>query len=148
MGFHTPLVETHYGTGKVIKVLERLQVEADVQGGIILDSWSDERGVERRLTDVKSYPFSFLMQSFLPRSRRGTPRMKSPAVGTTVNNTHEMEDEGGIDLREVDGLLSEIAVMLSWWSYYVRFVAGKCRVFRTSECLLYLYRANGLVGPR
>ncbi|KAK0609379.1 COG4 transport protein-domain-containing protein [Bombardia bombarda] len=124
---HIVLVERHYGAGKMVKVIERLQMEADIQGGIILDLWSDERGVDRRLTDVKSYPFSFLMHSFLPSSRKGTPRMNSPAVGTGAKNAQEIEDEGVVDLREVDGLLSEMAVMLSWWSSYVRFVARKCK---------------------
>ncbi|EMR66845.1 putative cog4 transporter protein [Eutypa lata UCREL1] len=106
---HGGLVERHYGEGKMVKVIERLQMEADVQGGIILDSWSDERGVDRRLTDVKSYPFSFLVQSFLPPQRgvTGTPRMNSPALGGGTN-ARNSEDEG-VNMKEVDGLLSEIA---------------------------------------
>ncbi|RYO99065.1 hypothetical protein DL766_002323 [Monosporascus sp. MC13-8B] len=124
---HGGLVERHYGEGKMVKVIERLQVEADVQGGIILDSWSDERGVDRRLTDVKSYPFSFLVQSFLPPQRGvgGTPRMNSPALGGGTNPRNS-EDEG-VNMKEVDGLLSEIAVMLGRWSLYSRFLAGKCK---------------------
>ena len=54
---HEPLVERHYGAGSMTIVIERIQVEADVQGGIILDTWAEERRVIRRLTDVKSYPF-------------------------------------------------------------------------------------------
>lgn len=124
---HGGLVERHYGTGKMVRVIERLQAEADVQGGIIVDTWSDERGIDRKLTDVKSYPFSFLVQSFLPQPPRvGTPRMNSPAVGAG-NNPRESEDEG-VNMKEVDGLLSEIAVMLGRWSLYTRFLAGKCRV--------------------
>ncbi|KAK0747893.1 COG4 transport protein-domain-containing protein [Apiosordaria backusii] len=125
---HGALVERHYGTGKMVKVIERLQMEADVQGGIILDSWGDERTVDRRLTDVRSYPFSFLVQSFVAQSNRGfggTPRVNSPAVGGT-NNGRNSEDEG-VDMKEVDALLSEIAVMLGRWSLYSRFLAGKCR---------------------
>ncbi|RYP34610.1 hypothetical protein DL767_004170 [Monosporascus sp. MG133] len=124
---HGGLVERHYGEGKMVKVIERLQMEADVQGGIILDSWSDERGVDRRLTDVKSYPFSFLVQSFLPPQRGvgGTPRMNSPALGGGTNPRNS-EDEG-VNMKEVDGLLSEIAVMLGRWSLYSRFLAGKCK---------------------
>ncbi|RYP74390.1 hypothetical protein DL771_003057 [Monosporascus sp. 5C6A] len=125
---HGGLVERHYGEGKMVKVIERLQMEADVQGGIILDSWSDERGVDRRLTDVKSYPFSFLVQSYLPPQRGvgGTPRMNSPALGGGTNPRNS-EDEG-VNMKEVDGLLSEIAVMLGRWSLYSRFLAGKCKV--------------------
>ncbi|KAI8954156.1 COG4 transport protein-domain-containing protein [Xylaria longipes] len=124
---HGGLVERHYGEGKMVKVIERLQMEADVQGGIILDSWSDDRNVTRRLTDVKSYPFSFLVQSFLPQQKTlgGTPRMNSPAVGGGTN-TRASEDEG-VNMKEVDGLLNEISVMLGRWSLYTRFLAGKCK---------------------
>jgi conserved oligomeric Golgi complex subunit 4 len=124
---HGGLVERHYGAGQMVKVIERLQMEADVQGGIILDSWSDERGVDRRLTDVKSYPFSFLVQTFVPPSKglAGTPRMNSPALGG--GNNRNSEDEG-VDMKEVDELLREIAVMLGRWALYSRFLAGKCRV--------------------
>ncbi|KAG7438411.1 Conserved oligomeric Golgi complex subunit 4 [Fusarium oxysporum f. sp. raphani] len=123
---HGGLVERHYGSGKMVRVIERLQMEADVQGGIIVDTWSDERGIDRKLTDVRSYPFSFLVQSFLPQPPRGgTPRVNSPAIGVG-NNPRESEDEG-VNMREVDGLLSEIAVMLGRWSLYTRFLAGKCK---------------------
>lgn len=124
---HGGLVERHYGSGKMVRVIERLQMEADVQGGIIVDTWSDERGVDRKLTDVKSYPFSFLVQSFLPQPPRvGTPRGSSPAIGAG-NNPRSSEDEG-VNMKEVDGLLSEIAVMLGRWSLYTRFLSGKCMV--------------------
>lgn len=127
---HGGLVERHYGAGKMVRVIERLQMEADIQGGIILDTWSDERGIDRKMTDVKSYPFSFLVQSFLPQAPRsgtprgGTPRVNSPSVGG-LTNPRPSEDEG-VNMKEVDGLLSEIAVMLSRWSLYTRFLSGKC----------------------
>ncbi|KAG5948672.1 hypothetical protein E4U53_006202 [Claviceps sorghi] len=121
---HGGLVERHYGVGKMVRVIERLQMEADVQGGIILDTWSEERGVDRKITDVKSYPFSFLVQSVLSQApRSGTPRISSPSVGS--NNPRSSEDEG-VNMKEVDGLLSEIAVMLARWSLYTRFLSGKC----------------------
>ncbi|EGZ77340.1 COG4-domain-containing protein [Neurospora tetrasperma FGSC 2509] len=129
---HGGLVERHYGGGKMIKVIERLQGEADVQGGIIVDSWSDERGVDRALTDVKSYPFSFLVQSFLPQNRGfgAPPRLNSPAPGTDGRNS---EDEG-VNMREVDALLSEIAIMLSRWSAYSHLLAQKCtKAFQLDE---------------
>ncbi|KAI1166806.1 COG4 transport protein-domain-containing protein [Nemania serpens] len=124
---HGGLVERHYGEGKMVKVIEKLQMEADVQGGIILDSWSDDRNVNRRLTDVKSYPFSFLVQSLLPQQKTlgGTPRMGSPAIGGGAN-PRDSEDEG-VNMKEIDGLLNEISVMLGRWSLYTRFLAGKCK---------------------
>lgn len=111
---HGELVERHYGAGSMARVAMRLQAEADVQGGIILESWSDERRVDRRLTDIKAYAFTFLVQSFLPPSN-GRPR-DAPV------------DDEGVDMKEVDALLSEMAVMLARWSLYCRFLADKCEV--------------------
>jgi hypothetical protein len=132
---HGSLVERHYGVGKMVKVIERLQVEADIQGGIVLDAWGDERNVDRRLTDVKSYPFSFLVQSFLPAQKSlGTSRTSSPAVGGGTNG--RLSEDEGVDMKEVDGLLSETAVMLGRWSLYSRFLGGKCRVSPPQAILL------------
>ncbi|TVY36414.1 Conserved oligomeric Golgi complex subunit [Lachnellula subtilissima] len=123
---HGTLVERHYGPGRMVKVIERLQIEADVQGGIILDTWGDERSVDRRLTDVKSYPFSFLVSSFLPAQRGpGISRTNSPAIGGGTNG--RISEDEGVDMKEVDGLLNETAMMLGRWSLYSRFLASKCR---------------------
>jgi hypothetical protein len=123
---HQPLVEQHYGAGRMVKVIERLQIEADVQGGIILDTWTEERTVDRKLTDIKSYAFSFLVQSFLPVQKPSASilRSESPArrAGTPVGR--KSEDEG-VDMKEVGGLLGESALMLGRWALYTRFLASK-----------------------
>lgn len=126
---HGGLVERHYGAGRMVKVIERLQLEADVQGGIILDVWSDERKVDRRLTDIKSYAFTFLVQSFLPAppARGGTPRTGSPAKRISEAEARDGGDDS-VDMQEVDGLLSELAVMLGKWSLYSSFISAKCKV--------------------
>lgn len=46
---HGTLVDRHYGKGKMVKVVERLQVEADTQGGIVIDAIMDERGMDRKV---------------------------------------------------------------------------------------------------
>lgn len=46
---HGGLVERHYGSGRMVRVIERLQVEADTQGGIIIDTFTDERIVDRKV---------------------------------------------------------------------------------------------------
>lgn len=122
---HEPLVERHYGPGMMAKVIERLQIEADVQGGIVLDTWHEERTIDRKLTDIKSYAFSFLVQSFLPSQKptAGTPRSSSPA-----NAAGRTSDDEGINMKEVDGLLGESALMLGRWSLYSRFISDKCAV--------------------
>jgi hypothetical protein len=125
---HSSLVERHYGEGKMIRVIERLQVEADLQGGIILDTWADERKIDRLLTDVKSYAYSFLVQSFLPqqRSSTGTSRANSPAPQRTS------EDEA-VDMKQVDAVLNEMTLMLGKWSLYTQFLTEKCQIEGATE---------------
>lgn len=120
---HAPLVERHYGEGSMTKVMERIQVEADVQGGLILDTWTEERKVGRRLTEVKSYPFNFLVQSFMPSQKPTlsvTPRSGSPAPASG-----RVSEDEGVDMKNVDALLNESAMMLGRWSLYTRFLASK-----------------------
>ncbi|KAI7053974.1 COG4-domain-containing protein, partial [Hortaea werneckii] len=119
---HEPLVERHYGQGSMVKVIERIQVEADVQGGIILDTWAEERRVSRKLTDVKSYPFNFLVQSFLP-SQKGNLSSTSRSGSPAPASGRASEDEG-VDMKEIDALLNESGIMLSRWSFYTRFIAS------------------------
>lgn len=119
---HQPLVERHYGTGSMVKVIERIQVEADLQGGLILDTWADERKLSRRLTEVKSYPFNFLVQSFLnPQKSSSMPsRTASPAPASGRTS-----EDDGIDMKDIDALLNESGTMLGRWSLYTRFLASK-----------------------
>ena len=126
---HGGLVERHYGAGSMVKVIERLQLETDVQGGIILDTWSDERNIDRKLTDIKSYAFTFLVQSFLPTSfyRAGTPRSGSPAI-RSANAEEQIKEDETVDMKEIDKLMSEMTLMLGRWSLYMKFIASKCSV--------------------
>jgi conserved oligomeric Golgi complex subunit 4 len=125
---HGGLVEQHYGAGKMTRVIERLQVEADLQGGIILDTWADERRIDRLLTDVKSYAYSFLVQSFLPAQRgaTSTPRSNSPTPQRT-------SEDDGVDMKQVDAVLNEMTMMLGKWSLYTQFLTEKCQIEGASE---------------
>lgn len=115
---HSPLVDRHYGQGKMLRVIERLIGEADRQGGIIIDTWWDERAMARRLNELRSYAFSFLVQSFLPGRGTSTPRANSPALA------RHSEDEG-VDVKEIDVLLNEMSIILSRWSLFSVFLARK-----------------------
>ena len=127
---HGALVERHYGQGRMIKVIDRLQVETDSQGGIVIDTWSDERNIDRKLTDIRSYAFTFLVQSFLPAQNirpSSVSRTSSPAMFDRNAESRVQEDDGA-DMKDVDTILNETAVMLGKWSLYSRFIANKCKV--------------------
>jgi len=43
------LVERHYSEGRIGKVIERLQVEADTEGELLLIGFTDERSIDRKV---------------------------------------------------------------------------------------------------
>ncbi|KAF4944189.1 hypothetical protein FGADI_12862 [Fusarium gaditjirri] len=115
---HSGLVERHYGAGKVVKVIERLQIEADVQGGMILDIWSDEMAVPKIVADIKSYPFSFLLKSMMPAQN---------GVSFGLRGNELNEDELNLDVKRAEGIFGDMIVMLRSWSLYKRFIASQCK---------------------
>jgi conserved oligomeric Golgi complex subunit 4 len=121
---HGGLVERHYGQGKMVKVIERLQMEADVQGGIVIDTWSEERKIDRKLTEIKSYAFTFLVQSFLSNQNARNPISRTASPAMFERDGNQTEDDG-VDMKEVDGFLNELGIMLGRWSLYCRFIATK-----------------------
>lgn len=116
---HSGLVERHYGADKVVKVIERLQKEADIQGGIILDTWNEERSVARIMADIKSYPFSFLSKSMVPFQR---------GISFALRGNETNKDKFNLDVKKVEELFGEMTSMLRSWSLYKRLVTSRCKV--------------------
>jgi hypothetical protein len=63
---HQPLVEIHYGKGKMLRVIQRLQEESDVQSVTILDRFLQTRKLESKVykTYVSTW-YSLLILIFL-----------------------------------------------------------------------------------
>jgi hypothetical protein len=44
------MIETHYGPGKMLYVIQQLQVEADLQSCILLDMFAERRETSRKVS--------------------------------------------------------------------------------------------------
>ena len=138
---HQPMVDRHYGTGNFGHgVMPGLQEECDRLGVRILDAWREDRGVRRKLEDVRSYRFTGIIaiktqpQAF--KASFGVPsRMASPAGGRTANSS--IDEPSGPDGREIDRILTELAAISSRWGLYRRFLRGRLHV-SSWRCLLVL----------
>lgn len=49
---HQPLVELHYGKGRMLRVIQRLQEESDEECGLILDQFTQNRKLEAKVSRV------------------------------------------------------------------------------------------------
>ncbi|CAG8755388.1 2108_t:CDS:2, partial [Racocetra persica] len=103
---HQPVVEAHYGPGKMIRVIERLQEECDKQCRIILDTFRDERQIHRKVADIKIYNTS---KKPIGPQRSGQPR----------------EIDNVPDPRELDVVLTELAMISARTHLYYRFIEAR-----------------------
>lgn len=49
---HQPLVELHYGKGRMLRVIQRLQEESDEECGLILDQFTQNRKLEAKVSPI------------------------------------------------------------------------------------------------
>lgn len=110
---HAPIVEKHYGPGRMGRVCARVQDEADAQGGLIVDSFWDDQRIDKVVSDVKQYSFASLVSSFTRSSTAA--RTGTPDVDTAKDDS--------IDLRQVNDLITEASIMLNRWTLYRKFLA-------------------------
>lgn len=134
---HAPIVERHYGKGRMANVLDKTQDEADSQGGLIIDTLWDERNIPRVLLDIQNYAFPYLVNSFAPGASGSSKnvlgssrRSNSPGFSSGSNsgrNSSELNGGAGydletIDLKHVGNLIRELSVILNRWSLYRNFI--------------------------
>ncbi|CAG8628414.1 3762_t:CDS:10 [Funneliformis mosseae] len=107
---HQPAVETHYGPGKMIRVVERLQEECDKQSRIILNTFYDERQIQRKVLDIQIY--------------NDTP--KKPPGSQRSGQSREFDIIP--DQRELDVALSELAMISARTHLYYRFMESRAKL--------------------
>lgn len=102
---HQPLVEQHYGKGKMLRVIQRLQEESDVQSVIILDRFLKARRLESKLVEIQVLLITMMRNiSTYPVNRPGTPTPQSPQAETESTNPL-------VEPRQLDANLYELSLL-------------------------------------
>lgn len=120
---HQPVVEKYYGNGKMLTVATKLLSDADVLGIRVVSAWEEERRVKRKLNDAKKKVFGAI-----------TKADTSPMIGggsQAASIAPSLADDG-LDPREIDALLAELAMMGGRWQLLRRFLYDRLKV----SCLL------------
>ncbi|KAG0195890.1 Golgi transport complex subunit 4 [Mortierella sp. GBA30] len=119
---HQPVVEKHYGPGKMLRVIQRLQEESDIRSRKILDAFEEEREISRKVTEIKSFrePRRTNLQPTAPvRSLTPQPGMSSSQQSTAVPEV--------IDPRELDINLNEMVLISQRSQLYNRFLESRAK---------------------
>jgi hypothetical protein len=122
---HAPIVEKHYGKGRMIRVVDKIQIEADSQGGLIIDTFWDECRIDKTVSEIRGYAYSYLVSSF--------SRVAITRTGSPVDPTPRRSEDEGVDLKEVASYVHEMSVMLNRWALYRSFLASRWQDFIDPE---------------
>lgn len=118
---HQSAVETHYGPGKMIRVIERLQEECDKQSQIILDTFCDERQIQRKLLDIQTHYNT--QKKFSGQQKPG--QLKEVDIIP--------------DPRELDVILSELAMISARTHLYYRFLESRTKVIKKNNGVYFTF---------
>eukprot|EP01134_Creolimax_fragrantissima_P003887 CFRG3887T1 len=99
----TPLVETHYGLGRVLPLVQALMRECDRQSNAIIDTFLTKRLVHKLVADIN-------------QARYNTHR-DILVVASSTSNTST-----GPDPRDIDGVLWELAAIGGHAEVFERFM--------------------------
>jgi hypothetical protein len=122
---HQSVIERYYGPAKISAIIERLQLEVDVQGHNILDAWSKARRVAEMTAMCKEQRISNVSHSLKMQPKGSISAFKFFAGAATGTTSSDSQNEGMSDLHVIHQRVTEIAYMLRNWSLYNQFIAKK-----------------------
>jgi hypothetical protein len=115
------MVKAHYGPGSMLRVIQRLQEETDTQSLRILERYSQDRKIDRRVSEIRTVGLSQLRSPTLSRvntSNTGSPSLQSqdPASLNPL-----------LDPRDLDTGSNELSVMSQRSALFHRFLRARAK---------------------
>ncbi|KAJ1662076.1 Golgi transport complex subunit 4 [Coemansia sp. RSA 1813] len=108
---HFPLVETHYGPGRMIRVMQRLQMEGAKRAAMVLDFFEEDRQIKRRLAQIQQADvLSRQLPTFGDRGRTGQ---------------HSEDDISDNDFKEITSILAELVLVERQIAAFNRFMESR-----------------------
>ncbi|KAJ2693849.1 Golgi transport complex subunit 4 [Coemansia sp. IMI 209128] len=109
---HFPLVETHYGPGRMIRVIQRLQMEGTKRAAMVLDFFEDERHIKRRIAQIQQADAS-------------QPRSKSYAMAAADHRSKSEDALSDHDFKDITDILGELVLIERQISMFSRFMESR-----------------------
>uniref|UniRef100_A0A1I8G969 Conserved oligomeric Golgi complex subunit 4 n=1 Tax=Macrostomum lignano TaxID=282301 RepID=A0A1I8G969_9PLAT len=113
---HQPLVETFYGPGHLFGLLQVLQNEVDAQAKRIVDRFRSLRDLDSRVR---------LARTSATRHQQ-SQQQYGPGSQAQMMYQQQQQQSQQLDAKQLDAVLSELAVLSSRTELYLRFVSRRC----------------------
>ncbi|KAJ2493111.1 Golgi transport complex subunit 4 [Coemansia sp. RSA 2050] len=109
---HFPLVETHYGPGRMVRVIQRLQMEGTKRAAMVLDFFEDERHIKRRIAQIQ-------------QAEASQTRPKSYAMAAADHRSKSEDALSDHDFKDITDILGELVLIERQISMFSRFMESR-----------------------
>ncbi|KAJ2610293.1 Golgi transport complex subunit 4 [Coemansia sp. RSA 1365] len=114
---HFPLVERYYGAGRMVRVIQRLQMEGAKRVCMILDFFEDERHVKRRLAQIHQADVSIAKAKAQSRTALLPDRNRSTRLSEDTMSE--------ADFKDITSILVEIVLIERQIATFDRFLESR-----------------------
>ncbi|KAJ1922607.1 Golgi transport complex subunit 4, partial [Tieghemiomyces parasiticus] len=141
---HFPVVETHYGPGKMVRVIQYLQRDIDSRVCRLLETFKEDISLDRQLADIRDYEDhsnrNGKLGSPIP-GKRGHPARRddglpasltrslvdglAPTASTAGPGTGAHREEPAVDIKPLHPLLTELSLIVQRITLYMRFLESR-----------------------
>ena len=122
-------MDKYYGAGKTYSVVTRLIQECDRVVKSTLESFEEERAMQRKVSCLKFNKQTTPLMLVFKLSDTGAPNLRalsaSPALGL---RPQLIVDEDIVDVKQIDKVLSELAAISGRWNLFRKFLFDRLSV--------------------
>lgn len=122
---HFKIIAASYGVSYMVHVMAKVQKEADLQAGLVLDIFNDTRKIPSIIKDIREW------NAIQARNRSKSPQATDPNKEGDANQGKKSMDlyTPSITSNELSGLVNEFSQILQNWSMYLKFYSVRWNEF-------------------
>jgi len=127
---HQPLIETYYGPGRLLTVAASLQIECDRQAVEVAGEFRRRRALSDKVARVREATAAALAPSASSLSLAVAAAAAGQSPATALSGAAGVSQQPRVDIKGLDAVLSELALLQARAEMYYKFVRKRVNVRR------------------
>ncbi|EDO14557.1 hypothetical protein Kpol_284p4 [Vanderwaltozyma polyspora DSM 70294] len=134
---HSKIIAGSYGKHHMSHIMEKVQKEADLQAGLILDIFMETKNLNHLVSDINEW--NQLQQKIAQRDslrRKNLNYNQNDNYQSDDDLANEISDIPDISINDISILINEFSQILQNWSMYSRFYSVRWNEFNDIETIV------------
>lgn len=106
---HSKIIKAYYGEEVVLMVLKEIQMECDLQGNLIIDTYLDSNEINSVHSKITKYDYPILIKEI-------TSTEIEPETSDKVTSLDK-----SVSIEDINNITDELSAMMNHWAMYTKF---------------------------